>query len=257
MTKRNLNYTDRQRIVREDVDISVEKETGEPPEIIFNADLSLGDYSLPDDAAITVEAYRDHNRMRFDFGSVGEVQPPGDRKLTMFETQDAIKFRVLVTSQDDPIGLILAVADSIPLIVPSDTGDIREPLLPVRSADIGNRIFDIDFSGSGPGLVINSELETDWHSLVLTDSFATLAYPSIVREIFIQILLIDNFDGGNPDDWQTQWLNFAMEMPNIQEPSFGDEDRILIWISDVVDAFCRRLHLIRRFRNVERLEGEL
>lgn len=247
MTVSNLNYTGRKRINRSDVDITLQIADGDPSSFSFNANFALSSYNLPDDALLTIEAYRQTTRMRFDFGEIGTLQPPPDRNLAEFDTHEGVQFRVCITSQDEPVGVLLAAADRIPLTNPSKEKDKRAPLLPVRSGDIGSQIYQIDFSGSGPGLVINSELNIDWHSLVLTDAFASLAYPTIVREIFLRILLFEEYSEGDPDDWQSLWLLFALDMPGIEEPPYNDEDQLTIWIDEVVDTFCRQSHLIKRF----------
>ena len=82
MPVRTLNYTNRKRIRREDARIAIREENGVN---FFDASLSLGDYGLPGEARVFVEAYRQTQYMRFDFGHVGAMRVPEARILCDFE----------------------------------------------------------------------------------------------------------------------------------------------------------------------------
>lgn len=69
-----LNFTGRRRISKQHVTISV---TGIGGIETFNAEFELGGYGFPDSAAVIVEAFRQLELVRFEFGSVGNITPPG------------------------------------------------------------------------------------------------------------------------------------------------------------------------------------
>src|SRR6266571_2707793 len=103
---RRINYTGRRRINREDVKIVIYDGNGGPAK--FDARLELSSYSLPPDAIVFVEAYRQTFLMRFNFGSISRIELPSDRFLTEFESPEGILFRVKVTSKSPEQGKLLA-----------------------------------------------------------------------------------------------------------------------------------------------------
>src|SRR5258708_5063469 len=96
---RRFNYTDRLRIRRSDIRIVLREKDGQ---LEFDADLrSLAEYDLPPDSFVFVEAYRQTNWMRFDFGQLGAISPDANRVLSQFDSADGILFRVKVTPNGD------------------------------------------------------------------------------------------------------------------------------------------------------------
>jgi hypothetical protein len=96
---RRFNYTDRIRIRRKDVRITLCEDDGK---LAFAADLSaLREYDLPPESFLFVEAYRQTNWMRFEFGQVGAISPDNTRELSQFDSADGIRFRVKVTPNSD------------------------------------------------------------------------------------------------------------------------------------------------------------
>ncbi len=111
---RKFNYTGRERILGNDVRILLKEEDSLRT---FDASIDLDGYELPASALVDVEAYRSGSPtwMRFSFGNVAKIEAPADRRLTEFDSFDGIKFRVRVTSVEEPTGLLLAEADRITL----------------------------------------------------------------------------------------------------------------------------------------------
>src|SRR5687767_8442029 len=96
---RRFNYTGRKRINRSDVKFTLQP--ADDVHFMFDATLNLAKHELPPEAVVWVEAYRQTRLMRFDFGTIARPQQPANRKLTEFDTSDAILFRVKVTSTSD------------------------------------------------------------------------------------------------------------------------------------------------------------
>src|SRR5476651_1773831 len=95
--KRSLNFTGRKRIAQSDVVVAI---TGKDGNAAFDATLALAKYKFPDNARVYVEAYRQMDWMRFDFGSAASIRPPDDRRLTRFESAEGVLFRIRVVSPD-------------------------------------------------------------------------------------------------------------------------------------------------------------
>jgi hypothetical protein len=243
MSIRTLNYTNRRRIIREDARITIREEKGA---FVFDAGLSLADYGLPGVARIFIEAYRQTQYMRFDFGQVGAMRIPEDRFLSDFDSVEGVLFRVKVVTSADPRGLLLAEADQIRPRKLTDEDENRIPLLPVtRSDNMGDEIWRLEFDDQQTLLKVNAELG-DWQALARAPVFIALVYPAVFRAVLWRILGQENHrDTEDTDDWRSRWLRFAVGLPGVGDPPVQDDEAKLDdWIDGAASAFARR-HNIR------------
>lgn len=242
---RRYNYTGRKAINRSDANMRIEENP-----LRFQAGLALADYGLPADAKVFVEAYRQTNWMRFDFGTVGTVKAPGDLRLAEFDTREGILFRVRVTATADPEARLLAEADRIsPIHIQATGEETREPLLPIKPADLGEEVFRVDFSDR-PILLINNQFG-DWRALAHSPFFVCMALPQALREILTRVLHVDRyFETDDPDEWRARWLRFAAALPGSSEPPEEEEkDSFDDWINEAVAAFARMHGMKARFNS--------
>jgi len=254
---RRFNYTGRKRIRREHVDIAV-REAGEGPPT-FDAVLQLDGYHLPSEALVFVEAYRSPLWMRFEFGSVGAMRMPVDRRLTDFDSSEGLLFRVKVTSPDEHRRMLLAQADEIPLRRPEIKPGKNISLLPVVPADLADEVARLDFGPTfedRPKLHVNRRLG-DWRALARSPAFAAMVYPQAMREILTRVLWIEEHYEIEPaDDWRAQWLRFAILLPGVGAPPQKDESDIFDdWIRNAVESFARRQRLADAFQEAGHREG--
>lgn len=241
---RRLNYTGRIRLQRSDIKIVLK---GAPGAIEFNADLNnLTDYDLPPESLIFIEAYRQTSWMRFSFGSVGKVLPAENRKLTEFDSPEGILFRIKITKSTDTHTL-LAQADRIPLTNPEESDSDLTPLLPGKPQKLGDEIYRLEFD-NGALLLVNSEAG-DYSQIVRSPIFASLAYPSIFREVLMRVLVVDaHDDDADPDDWRSQWSRFAKRLPGLGELPEPDKSVERIeWIDNAVSTFSQRQNTLEKF----------
>ena len=251
---RRFNYTDRIRILREDVLIQLRQTDGW---LAFDATLILGDYGLSEEALVFVEAYRQTSWMRFDFGTVGAVIPPQDCRLSEFDSPDDILFRVKVTQASDT-HVLLAEADLVPLERPEESDDKRVPLLPVKPHPLGDEIYRVDFSDDRPRLLINNAAG-DWRAIAKSPAFASLVYPNVFREVLTRVVMLDGHDDeSEPTNWRSLWLKLAESLPGVGDcPSSTDpEDERLDWIDSAVQAFAAKLKNLARFGEYWKKEEE-
>jgi len=244
---RRLNYTDRKRIKREDVDIVLYEADSDP--LRFEAALRLESYGLPNNGIVFIEAYRRTTEMRFEFGTVSDIKAATDRSLTEFETSDGILFRVKVSSTSPQRGKLLAEADQLSFRRPDSETEERIPLLPVQSADLGPEISRVDFADK-PILLINLHLG-NWRDVARSPVFASLIYPSALREILTRIIRIEKFfDHDDADDWKSQWLKYGTLLPGVGDPpdESSDESEVDNWIDDAVLAFAKKYAMLERFQ---------
>jgi hypothetical protein len=247
MAIRRLNFTGRKRISREHVRIALHEKAGETA--TFDADLGgLKEYKLPDDALVFVEARLQTRWMRFPFGTVGAITPSSDRRLTEFDSIDGVLFSVKVTSASDRSGMMLAEADRVPVRLPGEVEERRQPLLPVKADDLGHEVFRVDFSGPTPMLLIN-RAAGDKDTLARSPLFMSLVYPAALREILTRIIHVEQYEEYDEegDGWMDRWLRFTSKLPNMGPVPGKDEDDSDIWIDDAVAAFAKQQGMLDRF----------
>lgn len=242
---RRYNFTGRKKINLADAQVFIDENP-----LRFQAALQLADYGLPADARVFVEAYRQTNWMRFEFGSVGSLEALGDCRLIEFDTREGILFRVRVTSSSEPEGSLLAEADQISPNRRGETGEeARDPLLPIKPEDLGDEIFRVDYGDGPPILKVNNRFG-DWRALVRHPAFVCFALPQALREILVRILWIEEYYETDDDSaWQARWLRFAAVIPGSSEPpeSKDERDRFDDWINEAVRAFGRMHGMKDRF----------
>lgn len=251
---RRFNYTGRKRILREDVPISL---TGSKPIWGFDIDLTgITSYEFPPNARIYVEAYEQASYMRFDFGSVEKITPVSKdaRVLTEFEGSDGVRFRIKVVDASLD-AKVLAEADGILPLAPEETEQNKLPLLPVRHYDLGQELWRIDFeegTENRPTLLVNKFIE-DRTAFVRSPVFMSLAWPTILREILVRILVVDDYkELDERENWRCLWLNFARTfLPGRPLPPDQDQEAIYEWISDAVSAFCVKSTLLAKYKEHE------
>lgn len=239
-----LNFTGRRRISRHHATITV---TGIGGIETFSADLKLGGYGFPESAAVVVEAYRQLELVRFDFGTVGNLVPPANCRLSEFGTLDGLRFRVKVVSTQEPRGRLLAVADRITPKTAQQQSLPRVPLLAVRSQDLGREVWRLDFTDE-PLLLVNPRVVPKKH-LVESVEFQALVLPEILRSILNRILLVEQIrSADDTDDWTSRWLRFAESMPGVGPvPESEDPEADLDWIDAAISSFCRWRNIDKQF----------
>lgn len=233
MPVRHINFTGRQRLRPDDVEINLDDDT--MPPVCEVAKLDLKNYNLPDDALVFIESYRQTSYMRFSCGTVGNLVIPDKLRLVEFDSPDGIRFRVKVTSATySTKGQLLAELNSI-------TDRRLESLLTVRpDPNLEHEVFRVDFTDE-PLLLINAKIDR-WKEVATDPVFVSLVYPAALRTILVRILSIDEHDDiEDSEDWRSQWLRFVqsnLSAPD-QLPEIGDHGAIDDWINDVVEAFCK------------------
>jgi hypothetical protein len=248
---RKLNFTERAKIPRSNVRVTLRRD--EHGMLVFDPQLSFDGVGVVSSARVFIEAYYRTSFMRFDCGSVESFAPPEDRRLTEIDGTSVVHFRVKVVDNAANDHRIVAVADD--LVVSEEKQDAagRMPLLPVNfSETLGEQAWRIAFESTGPVLELNNRIANVKEIARHDAAFLALVYPAAVRQIFTQILLVDEQDAHEEgDEWWNLWLRwgarFASPLPN-------DSDEASYWIEDVVAAFCGEQKLIERWR-AARAEG--
>lgn len=241
--KKRINYTQRQRIPKKNIQISLNKENDKL--VNFDANINLQGFNLPFDAQVFVEAYYRTERKRFHFGTVSNISQPKDTDLSDLGYLDNLDFRIKVVDTSTKYGLILAEADKIkPREEGKEENHIRSILATEFNCDLGNQIWRLNFTHSPPVLELNNKIP-NIRSLAKTDPlFFFYVYPQVVKEVLIYLFLIEEFDPEDPlEDWHSNWFEFSKKiypekLPGKLNPSDPDsKQEIIEWINNVTYEF--------------------
>lgn len=242
---RNFNYTGRRKIHRAQVAIQLVRQSeGEVP--AFNlTKLELED--MPADASVFVEAYHKTSFMRFPYGTVASQKIPANRSLKEIQSPDMVSFRVKVVDETGRHGRLLATVDGISPRAADESGAVRLGLMDVRYEDLGQEIWQMDFEGERPAIVINKNLDkVDIAYIVRNDSqFFSLVYPAAIHQILEYIVLeredMADIDGDPEEDWGVAWLRYACQLPGVGSPPSDSEttEEKRRWAGVAVAEFCK------------------
>lgn len=243
-TKR-VNHTGRHRIARSLVSATIE--AGDPnPLLTVSVDLST--LELPGDATVHVEAYRRTQMERFDLGTVDRPDSVVGRPLRTFTDPEGVQLRIkVVGTTAGSAGRLLAVADRLRPDQADAGGPGGRPLLRFRSDDgLGQLVWALDLSDDDPVVLMNDKLG-DWNEAARTESFVTLVYPEILRQIAIWVgesVVADETLEGPVDDW-ARLLRQLGHDPATLDP---DMDRALLyeWAASAAGRFARDFELADR-----------
>lgn len=236
---RKLNFTERVRMNRGQVGVTLRRE---PDGVLaFDPTFSFGEIDVPSDARLFIEAYHRTSYMRFDCGTLGALSIPEDRRLTGIDGS-SVRFRIKIV--DTKEHRILAVADDIRVTDRTPDQGARVPLLPVQfTGALGQQAWRISFEPDSPVLELNQEI-SGIESMARDDAlFFALVYPSAVRAILTQILMIEGheaFEEGT--EWWALWIRWASRQTGAPLPA--DPDDAAMWIEEVVSSFASQHELV-------------
>lgn len=250
---RHLNYTGRQRVLREHVQVTIRPAgPGGPP--VVSAQIDLTPYSLPPDAPVYLDAYRQTAWQRFAFGTAGAITPPPDCVLRDFGEGEGVRFRLVVVEPDRAAGTTARILARAEGIEPDHEGP-RKSLLPFEpDPGLRERVWTLDLDDqTGPLVRVSAHLVRDRQALARSDEFVTIALPEILRRI-LEWALAD----GVPDDddeWDTirgRWVRLACGLHGQARPPEevdDDEDERAKWIEEAVSRFCRLHGIDAKFKS--------
>lgn len=227
---RSFNFTGRRKIERKHVTVTVHHDV-RPLE--FDLTLDLDPYGFPADSSVMVEAYYRSSAafMRFHFGTVANVVPPRDRRLTDIDG-DIVFFRVKIV--DEGQKRLLGMAENIQAGTTDESSGGRFNLLPVNFVDLGDEIWNLKLDPR-PILEVNSQIE-GVRELVHNRIFFGCVYPEVVRKVLGHIGS-EVTDDDIEVQWKAMWVRYAQSLAG--QPEGQELESIAAWIEDVVDQFAR------------------
>lgn len=236
------------------VSVELRKPSNDLEAATFDVLLDLTPLELPPDALVRVEAHRGRSAMRFDWGTVGQPDPPTIRRLD--QVQFPPRFRVMVLAPDGS-ARILAMGDKLGPV----WQDERTSLLEVEFTDLGMEVWRLKFdeNGGSPVLEVNKDIENISHAIRHDEAFRSLVLPEVLRSILIRALIVedenpdDNEEGSNWRPWMTCVRDFFHEdYPQMSDDNIADQNAIEVWIDRAVAEFAEK-----RFRAKTFYEGVL
>jgi hypothetical protein len=247
---RKFNYTDRSKIRREDVRISTSV-VGQS--MSFSANFAPDALNFPKGASIYIEPYYRTNYLRFQFGSVGNINTPPNTDITeLRDLSEAIYFRIKVVNSE---GLLLGFADKLPLTDDNQASQKSSILYvnPVKmeTDEIWRVSFDSESSGM-PVLEVNNKLE-DIKELSKTDpNFVALVFPAAIR-LVLERIVSEKYLDGDEGTWYSKWLLFSQTTLGVSERpgnNANEEDK-KDWIDNCVRAFNIKNRVFERYAHVK------
>jgi len=246
---RRLNYTGRRTIPRSSVTVRlIPSAEGSQA---FSAQYDIDDFKFPPEACVYVEAYNSNSYMRFDFGTVGTPESPGDTRLLDVTPRPLPRFRLKVVDETTRHGLLLGVADKVVPLRSDEDLQNKQSLLPVDFVDLEERVWRLDLSDS-PVLELNRRIESIAEAARSSGSFLGILYPEVLRQILHHIVVVDGETDPNADedDWRTRWLRYACALPGVDVPPEDASSEAVNeredWVESTVKAFCRAREARRR-----------
>lgn len=251
LTVRKFNFTDRNRINREMINIKLKNENS--PNFTFDIKLGLDSLNVPYDSEVYLEVYYQTQKKRFSMGIAGNITIPEERSLKEFASFNGINFRLLVVSNSKS-RKILAVADR--LTPDKETGPKgtsgRKPILPVELDDDIYEVWKIKHGEGNPVLLLNSRIYNIKGRLQDDPYMRLSVLPSALRDILNRIIYVEGLIVEDDDSPYSDWLSFCrMLMGSEQDlPILDVEDENFErnaadeWIDKVVNNFCRNAELL-------------
>ncbi len=246
MTIKRVNFTGRRRIARDRVDIAVYD--GQPR--TFDATINLEGLSFLPHAAVYLEATCAGSTVieRFQFGEVGNVQPPPSRALAKLEGENVF-FTLKVVDRTEQFGRILGIAEYIrPQRAGKQTVTGRRGILPIEPFELGQQLWRLDFRNDHDVFLLVNKNAPGLIERVRSDPlFYAAIYPEVVRQILVAAIARDVELDEEDERWPVLWLRFGKELhPAKERPPKADdpeEDREA-WIEEIVDSFCE-MHALK------------
>jgi hypothetical protein len=243
--KRKINFTNRQRITADLIEVGVLNDAKEGALIV--ADLSaVGDRYQDDfdpNSHVVIDVKGARSFKRFSFGSISHITLPLDASLAEFA--DVSSFTAMAKVIDPEEGLIIAESANMTLTMPSE-GEIesatdRELMTLDLDESLDERWWAVGFNESEPRRVylrVNKRLPgADQLSHHKPPAFLGMVTAAAMQLALIKLWIVD---GQTPDsddalgDWSRLLESFYEPVPD-EEPQIDEK---WAWIERAIDAFC-------------------
>lgn len=250
---RRFNYTDRQKIPRDQVRLAWIEDGSGLLRFSVELDLEFTERPLNPAALVFIEAYSGPVVMRFSCNTVEHLEYPADTLLSEFPPGLKPLFRVKVVAPDAERRL-LAWADAVSPLAADEIKSGRRSILPVETVDLGPQVWNLRIESNTFFLQLNSSIREprDITILAREPDFIALVYPAVIRQIISHLLLGPERNTVEADHpWLVFASNLTNESPPDSETALDDEDAyaedVKEWTDKVIQGFCQQQHSMERF----------
>jgi len=247
---RKFNYTGRSKIPLSAVVIS---RFNNGYSHYFHAKIDLKRFKFPSHAKVYIEAYVKANNIRFNYGTVGNINAAQETTLDDLPSPEDALFQLKVVDESEHIGRILGIVKNIRPDNDLDDGQ-KDSILPVKFDNLNHHIWKVDFDRdmSGPVLVFNFEQNIPGIKLKLKNDpvFIALVYPAAIRFVLNQMAK-ENMLTKDSGDWSGNWIKFTESVLGIAITPESNDNMVEVesWIDEVVNNFCLKYRIINRIKN--------
>lgn len=204
---------------------------------------------MPEDARVYMEAMCAGSTVvqRFDFGRVGDLCSPPDRRITEL-TGENVFFALKVVDRSQRIGRILGIAENVrPENADKNSTAGRKSILPIEAAPLGQRVWDVRFTDHSACLIVNDEIPGLKERLRWDATLYSVIYPAVIRQVLTRVIE-ENVDADeDSESWPVLWAKFARGLHPVQasvpKPDDEQEEKDE-WLEAVVEAFAQS-HTLR------------
>ena len=248
--KRKINFTNRQRITTDLIEVGVLNDAKDGALIV--ADLNAVSDRYKDDfdpsSRVVIDVKGARSFKRFSFGSISQIALPSDPSLAEFA--DVSSFTAVAKVIDPKEGLLLAESAHLSLSVPGE-GEIepatdRELMTLDLDESLDERWWAVGFNESEPRRVylrVNKRLPgADQLSHRRPPAFLGMVTAAAMQLALIKLWIVD---GQTPDsddalgDWSRLLESFYEPVPDDEL----EADLKWVWIERAIDAFCAQHRL--------------
>jgi len=238
------NPTSLKELDRNRVTLTVSEAAGRRVAILERLDLK--DADLGESLQVILVARAGATSVRHVMGPAAAFSREG-KSLDGLDPSQALRFRVLLHEEKNP-RLVASVEN---LRARDDSQS--ESLLPMESADLGERIWQLSIGDDGPVLKFNSRVFPSASGAENFIPFGALVLPEALRQV-MQAIADDPpclEDEGNPLYPWGAWIDAI----GAERPTSDDDDAgKAVWCDRVVDQFCNRCSFATRLK-AELLKG--
>ena len=239
---RTFNYTGRHKILQSEVNFEILEQKGQPPsfDVIFN----INQRNMPPHAKLYIEARYKETRQRFDFGTLGHIFPPANRKLDMLDLTGTTSFCVLIVDESSKQGSILASGKGFKYDTGDDEG--KSSLLTVKELPLDGLSWKLDFENSdNPELIVNKHIPNALDKMRSDPVFQALILPAAMNQILSRYLFSDH---DMESEGFSKWVEFTQNFTDTT-PYEMDEPEKMKWLDDVIEQFAERFEFSTRLIN--------
>lgn len=242
---RRFNFTDRAKILKEDIKVTIE---ARGTTSICNVHLRLDGYQLKPDAMVVVEAERGRVlRHRHEWGLAARASVP-DGACSEFDISamgdlEDVRFRVLVVEPETC--RLLAAAEGVEAHNNDDSQEPQRSLLPIVMRDLHGGVWELEDMDGTPTLVLDVNLGTK--QALKSSPVLISILPGVVRAILVyqaqerQEEETDEETGESGSS--TLWLEMGSKWAGYLCPSTAEYRDIDEWAQKAVTGFCRERKL--------------